>query len=232
VTDRPGGGRSPHREEEKKVGSGELLQQVYDRLYAHFGPQHWWPAETPFEVLVGAILTQNANWKNVEKAIANLRDAGFLSLERMAELPPDLLAEYIRPSGYYNIKAGRLRNLLEHIRSVHGGDLDAFLGQPPEALREELLSIRGIGPETADSMILYGAGWPVFVVDTYTHRILSRHGIIPEEYGYCEIQELFTDNLPPDTALFNEYHALLVRTGKEYCRKSNPRCDLCPLQSV
>ncbi len=214
------------------MGSGEVLRRVYQRLYDHFGPQHWWPGETPFEILVGAILTQNANWQNVEKAITNLRQAGVLSLEKMSELPPDLLAGYIRPSGYYNIKAGRLRNLLAHINQAHGGDLDAFLGQDAAVLREELLSIRGIGPETADSMILYAAGKPVFVVDAYTHRILSRHDIIPGEFGYREIQELFTDNLEEDVALYNEYHALLVRTGKEYCRKSAPRCDRCPLKGI
>ncbi len=212
--------------------TAEMLQEIYQRLYARFGPQHWWPGETPFEIMVGAILTQNANWRNVEKAIANLRDAGLLSLEKMSALPRDLLAEYIRPSGYYNIKAGRLRNLLDHICEVHGGDLAAFLGQDAASLREELLSIRGIGPETADSMILYGAEKPVFVVDAYTHRILSRHDIIPEDCSYDEIQELFTDNLEEDVPLFNEYHALLVRAGKEYCRKSSPRCDRCPLQGL
>ncbi len=214
------------------MGSREVLREVYQRLYDHFGPQHWWPGETPFEILVGAILTQNTNWQNVEKAIANLRDAGVLSLERMSELPVDLLAAYIRPAGYYNIKAGRLRNLFDHVNRVHGGDLEAFLDQDAVALREELLSIRGIGPETADSMILYGAGKPVFVVDAYTHRILSRHDIIPQDYGYQEIQEFFTDNLEQDAALFNEYHALLVRTGKEYCRKSGPHCDRCPLLEI
>ncbi len=214
------------------MASDAVLREIYRRLYAHFGPQHWWPGETPFEILVGAILTQNANWRNVEKAIANLRDAGVLSLERMAELPVDLLAGYIRPSGYYNIKAGRLRNLLDHIVREHGADLDGFLAQPVRKLREELLSIKGIGPETADSMVLYAAGGPVFVVDAYTHRILSRHGLVGEDCGYRELQELFMDNLEEDAALFNEYHALLVRTGKEYCRKSSPRCKSCPLQGI
>ena len=214
------------------MATAERLQLIYQRLLDHFGPQHWWPGETPFEILVGAILTQNANWQNVEKAIGNLKDAGMLSLEKMSALPVALLAEYIRPSGYYNIKAGRLRNLLEHINREHEGDLEAFLGQPTDLLRQQLLSIKGIGPETADSMVLYAASRPVFVVDAYTHRILSRHGIIPEEYGYAEIQELFMDNLEADAALFNEYHALLVRIGKECCRKSKPACERCPLQGI
>ncbi len=210
----------------------EQLLEVYQRLHDHFGPQRWWPGETPFEVMVGAVLTQNTNWQNVEKAIDNLKGAGVLSLEAMFALPAGLLAEYIRPAGYYNIKAGRLRNLLLFINNNHDCDLDSFFAQAPPTLREELLSVKGIGPETADSIVLYAAGQPVFVVDAYTHRILSRHNIIDEEYGYYEIQELFMDNLEEDAVLFNEYHALLVRAGKEYCKKSKPRCGQCPLNGL
>ena len=210
----------------------QLLEEIYHRMADHFGSQQWWPGETPFEVMVGAILTQNTNWKNVEKAIANLRDAGVLSFEAMAGLEQEELAELIRPAGYFNIKAGRLKNFFALIRNNWDGDLDFFLSQPLSVLREELLSVKGIGPETADSMVLYAAEKPVFVVDAYTHRILSRHDIIPEEFGYFEIQELCMDNLEEDVQLFNEFHALLVQTGKHFCRKSKPACEGCPLAGV
>jgi len=211
------------------VYTSEILEDIYLRLLAHFGSQDWWPAETPFEVMVGAILTQNTNWQNVEKAIARLRENNLLSLPAMAALPVEELAEYIRPAGYYNIKAGRLKNLFTMIEEQWDGDLDYLLSQPAQTLREQLLAVKGIGPETADSMVLYAAEQPVFVVDAYTHRILFRHEIISEEYGYFEIQELFTDNLEEDCRLFNEYHALLVQAGKHFCKKSKPKCGQCPL---
>jgi endonuclease-3 related protein len=195
----------------------------------HFGSQDWWPGDSPFEIMVGAILTQNTNWQNVEKAIANLKEAGLLSLAAMSALGPEELAEYIRPAGYYNIKAGRLQNFFAMINQQWDGDLDYFLTLPAVEMREQLLAVKGIGPETADSMVLYAGEKPVFVVDAYTHRILSRHEIIPEEYGYFEIQELLMDNLEEDTAFFNEFHALLVRTGNRFCKKNRPKCDGCPL---
>ena len=212
--------------------TAERLQIMYERMYNHLGPQHWWPAETPFEVMVGAILTQNTAWKNVERAIANLKGVGLMSLAALSALPTGLLAEYIRPAGYYNIKAGRLHNLLHHINDRHGGDLDAFLAQPLPQFREQLLAVKGIGRETADSILLYAAGLPIFVVDTYTHRILVRHQVIDEDCGYEAIQELFMDNLAGDVQLYNEYHALLVRVGNVYCRKRNPDCAACPLQGI
>ncbi|MDU9050553.1 MAG: endonuclease III domain-containing protein [Candidatus Electrothrix sp. Rat3] len=208
------------------------LEEIYRRLLAHFGPQHWWPSETPFEVMVGAILTQNTNWQNVEKAIANLKRAGVLSLPAMASLSVEELAEYIRPAGYYNIKAGRLRNLFTMIAEQWDNDLEYLLQQPTSVLREHLLSVKGIGPETADSMVLYAAGQPIFVVDAYTHRILLRHEIISEDYDYFQIQEMFMDSLEENTALFNEYHALLVQVGKHFCKKSKPQCGGCPLAGV
>ena len=211
------------------MNTTERLYELYNRLYEHFGAQGWWPGESPFEVMVGAILTQNTNWKNVEKAIINLQEADVLSLPLMSALPQSLLAEYIRPAGYYNIKAGRLRNFFDLINGQWDGDLEYFLRQPADVLREQLLSVKGIGPETADSMVLYGAEQPVFVVDTYTHRILSRHNIIGDSSAYHEIQEIFMDNLPEDTQLFNEYHALIVQVGKEYCKKTQPVCARCPL---
>jgi endonuclease-3 related protein len=211
------------------VHTADLLQEMYRRLADHFGSQEWWPGETPFEVMVGAILTQNTNWQNVEKAIANIRQAGLLSFPAMAALEREQLAELIRPAGYFNIKADRLKNFLTMIERNWDGELDYFLSQPLAVLREELLSVKGIGPETADSMVLYAAQQPIFVVDAYTHRILSRHELIPGEYGYFEIQELFMDNLEEDAALFNEFHALLVRAGNQFCKKSKPACDDCPL---
>jgi len=212
--------------------TAERLQAIYTRMYEQLGPQHWWPGETPFEVMVGAILTQNTSWKNVARAIDNLKRVDLLSLEALSALPTALLAEYIRPAGYYNIKAGRLHNLLAFVNEKHGGDLEAFLEQPLAPLREQLLSIKGIGPETADSILLYAANLPIFVVDTYTHRILSRHQVIDEDFGYTEIQELFMDNLDCDPRLYNEYHALLVRVGNMYCKKKKPDCAACPLQGL
>ena len=208
------------------------LKEIYRRLLAYFGPQHWWPGETAFEVMVGAVLAQNTNWQNAEKAIANLKEAEKLSLAAMVALSAEELAEYIRPAGYYNIKAGRLRNLFSMIAENWDNDLDYLLRQPVPVLREQLLSVKGIGPETADAMLLYAAEQPIFVVDTYTHRLLLRHELISEDADYFQIQELFMDNLEEDAALFNEYHALLVQTGKHFCKKSKPQCAECPLAGV
>ncbi|MCK5517019.1 MAG: endonuclease III domain-containing protein [Desulfobulbaceae bacterium] len=212
--------------------TSESLLEIYTRLHNHFGSQDWWPGDTPFEIMVGAILTQNTNWQNVEKAIANLKAADLLSFAAMSRLPVEELAGYIRPAGYYNIKADRLRNFFTMVEKQWDGDLDYLLAQPTSELREQLLSVKGIGPETADSMMLYAAEKPIFVVDTYTHRILLRHEIISEEYGYFEIQEMFMDNLEEDSRLFNEYHALLVQAGKHFCKKSKPKCVQCPLSGV
>lgn len=208
------------------------LEEIFRRLLAHFGPQHWWPGETPFEVMVGAILTQNTNWQNVEKAVAIMKEAGVLSLPALAALDAEELAEYIRPAGYYNIKAGRLQNLFAMIAEHWDNDLEYLLQQPAAVLREQLLSVKGIGPETADSMVLYAAEQPIFVVDAYTHRILLRHEMISEDYDYFQIQELFMDNLEENAALFNEYHALLVQVGKQFCKKSKPQCKGCPLAGI
>ena len=180
--------------------------------------------------MVGAVLTQNTNWKNVEKAIDNLKRQGLLNPENLHALPLSRLAEEIRPAGFYNIKAKRLRNLTTFIEERYGGDLAAMLNTESGTLREGLLSIQGVGPETADSILLYAANLPVFVIDAYTYRILRRHGMIDEETTYDELQSLFMDHLPEDSRLFNEFHALIVRTGKDYCRK-RPRCEHCPLRS-
>lgn len=207
----------------------QRLEQIYQRMVAHFGPQHWWPAESPFEVIIGAILTQNTNWHNVEKALGNLQSAKLLSLKTLSALPEPLLAGYIRPAGYYNIKAARIHNLLALINSKYDGKLERLLAQPLPTLRADLLAVKGIGPETADSIVLYAANLPIFVVDTYTWRILSRHGLIDEKASYHEMQDVFMDNLPHEAALFNEYHALLVQVGKYFCKKKMPECASCPL---
>ena len=211
--------------------TSETLTEIYELLYEAFGPQHWWPGDTPFEVMTGAILTQNTSWTNVEKAIANLKSAGCLSPEALHGVELSELAELIRPAGYYNIKAARLKNFLDWLFDSYGGSLTSLEPVTTSRLREELLSITGIGRETADSILLYALGRPVFVVDAYTARITVRHGLIDPEADYEQLRELFESNLPQDAQLFNEYHALLVRTGKEFCRPK-ARCPGCPLEKL
>jgi endonuclease-3 related protein len=202
---------------------------MYDSMFAYFGPQKWWPGESVLEIMVGAVLTQNTNWKNVEKAIANLKQREVLSLQGLQALPTDALAEAIRPSGYYNLKAKRLKNLIGFLNERYDADLSRFLEESTDALREGLLSVKGVGFETADSILLYAAQRPVFVIDTYTFRILRRHGMVADQATYHELQALFEEHLPADTPLFNEFHALIVMTGKEFCRP-RPPCRKCPLQ--
>jgi endonuclease-3 related protein len=213
------------------TATGETLMRIYDLLFTAYGPQNWWPAETELEMMIGAMLTQNTSWSNVEKAIQNLKTRDLLSIKALGDIPTPTLAEYIRPAGYFNIKAKRLKNLIAFIQGKYDGDLNGIFLGDTETIRMELLSVRGIGLETADSMILYGAGRPLFVVDTYTHRILLRHKLIGEEAGYYDLQTMFMDNLPHDADLFKEFHALIVKTGKDYCRKK-PLCSGCPLEHV
>lgn len=205
------------------------INGFYDALYKQYGPQGWWPAETELECLLGAILTQNTAWKNVEKALGNLKEKNLISIERLALIPTPSLAILIRPSGYFNQKAVKIKNFIDFIMENYDGSLEKMFAEDGQKLRDKLLKIKGIGPETADSILLYAARKPVFVVDAYTYRILLRHGLIPEETNYGEMQELFMDSLPEDVQLFNEYHALLVRLGKELCKKS-PLCEGCPLE--
>jgi endonuclease-3 related protein len=202
---------------------------VYARLLEHFGPQHWWPGETPLEVMVGAVLTQNTAWVNVERAIDALRAAGELSLEALVRITEEDLARRIRPAGYFRVKARRLKNLILTAHGLGDGDLDAFLARPTDELRQTLLAVSGVGPETADSILLYAAQRPVFVVDAYTRRALLRHRWILPQARYREIQSVFMKHLPPDVALYNEYHALWVAVGKTWCRPT-PRCAGCPLE--
>ena len=207
------------------------MLEVYQRLFDHYGPQHWWPAQSPFEVMVGAILTQNTNWKNVESAISNLREAGVLEPHALARLPVDELAELIKPAGYFNLKAKRLHHLLRLLVDEFDGSIEAMFNTPPSTLREQLLAVNGIGPETADSILLYAGKVPTFVVDTYTHRMLARHGWIDFEAGYDEIKDHFESELERDAALYNEFHGLIVRVGSEHCRKT-PRCEGCSLAEL
>lgn len=209
--------------------TGPELHDIYERLLTFFGPQHWWPGETPLEVCVGAVLTQNTAWKNVEKAIAALKARDLLHLDRLRAVPDAELAELVRPSGYFNLKARRLKALLTFLGNDCGGRLDALSAEPLERLRPKLLKVYGVGPETADSILLYAFGKATFVVDAYTCRIFSRLGFAPEGVGYDEMKAVFEDNLPADAALFNEYHALLVALGKDYCRPRKPDCGGCPL---
>lgn len=210
------------------------LQKYYDLLLAHFGPRNWWPGDSPFEVALGAILTQNCAWSNVEKALTNLKAIAPISPAGLAALPDEVLAQAIRPSGYYNQKLIKLRNLLAWLREYSGGDsadssLDFLRGAGLGPLRESLLAVKGVGPETADSILLYALELPTFVIDAYTWRLLRRHGFISEDDGYYEMQELFTRAMPEDVAVYNEYHALIVSLGKDFCRKSRPLCGSCPL---
>jgi endonuclease-3 related protein len=205
-----------------------LLTEIYHRLFRQYGPQHWWPAREPFEVIVGAILTQSTAWTNVEKAIKNLREAGNLSPEALRSLTDDALTTLIHPCGYYNVKARRLKAFADWLGRCYGDNLEKMLYLDAGELRHELLGVFGIGEETADSIILYAGNKPVFVIDAYTRRIIDRLGLIPPRQSYSAYQVLFTENLPANAVLFNEYHALLVRHAKESCRK-RPLCQGCCL---
>src|SRR4051794_4762378 len=208
------------------------LREAYERMLSAFGPQHWWPGGSPFEIMVGAVLVQNTAWRNVERAIANLSDAGLMNPRALYDLPPVELADLIRPAGYYQVKAKRLRNLLRFVMEEYDGSLDAMFRTSLPSLREQLLAIHGIGPETADAILLYAGGLPTFVVDTYAHRILARHGWLDYDASYDDIKDYFESTLPDDAALYNEYHALLVRVGKDYCKRTSPKCEACPLAEM
>jgi endonuclease-3 related protein len=203
---------------------------VYGLMLERFGPLSWWPAETPFEVCVGAILTQNTAWTNVEKAIIALKQAEVLNPNAMRDIDPEQLAQLIRPAGYFNLKSKRLKSFIIWLFQNHGGSLENLRAGTLQALRPELLNVCGIGPETADSILLYAAEKPTFVVDAYTRRLFHRLGLLAENAGYDQTRDLFMNNLPPDAQLFNEYHAQIVEQCKQYCRKK-PLCNICPLLS-
>ena len=206
-----------------------LLMPIYRALFEAIGPRHWWPGDGTLEIIVGAILTQNTSWKNVEKAIGNLKEKNCISLKALDEIPQEELAQLIRPSGYFNQKAKKIKIFVRYICNRYACSLKKMRQQPLEQLREELLGIHGIGPETADSILLYAFEKPTFVVDAYTRRILLRHGWMTDKATYEDIRAFFMRHLPEDVALFNEFHALFVYVGNQFCRKE-PKCQECPLQ--
>jgi len=208
------------------------FRDIYRALLARFGPQGWWPGETPLEVCLGAVLTQSTNWGNVERALAALRKATGLDFAKLRALSEGELARLVRPAGFFNQKARRVRLLLEWLYGRCSGDFTRFEAVPTETLRGELLALRGIGPETADSILLYALARPVFVVDAYTRRVAGRHGWADARSDYDELAALFTAGLPRDAAVYNEFHALFVRLGKEHCRRRDPRCHPCPLAGL
>ena len=207
----------------------DLLMRYHAAMLEELGPSQWWPGQTTFEIMLGAILTQNTAWANVEKAIANLRQADLLEAEALYALPLDRLEELIRPSGFFRLKAQRIRHFLEFLAASCAMDLDRLRHEDMASLRDRLLQVQGIGPETADSILLYALGLPSFVVDAYTKRILNRHSLVPEDIGYDELRDFFMDALPADAALFNEFHALIVRVGKAWCARKEGKCPSCPL---
>lgn len=205
------------------------LLNYFQALFDSYGPQYWWPGETPFEIIVGAILTQNTSWGNVEKGIERLKKSGLMHPHRLSSANPSVLHPLLRPVGYFRVKTDRLLAFLRFFRTNYNLDMQAFESVDTDRLREQFLQIRGIGPETADSILLYALNRPVFVVDAYTRRVLTRHRLVDEGASYAEIRKLFMSRLPPDVSLYNEYHALLVRVGKDYCG-TRPRCEDCPLE--
>ena len=207
----------------------EILTKYYEAMAGTLGPMHWWPADSAFEVIVGAILTQNTAWTNVKIALANLRREKLFSPQAIEKVSEAKLARLIRSSGYFRQKARKLKEFTRFLRREYGGSLGKMISAETAELRVKLLDVHGIGPETADSILLYACRHPVFVVDAYTKRILSRHGLAAANASYEDVQRLFTENLPADTQLFNEYHALIVNVAKKWCRKSEPLCNECPL---
>ena len=218
------------KEKQMETDGRARLMELFDLLIERYGARHWWPADTPFEVCVGAILTQNTNWTNVEKAIVNLKREGLLSMDALWDIEQERLADLIRPSGFFNVKSVRLKEFIGWVLERHGS-LDAMFSGDWRELREELNAVRGIGRETCDSILLYAGEKPSFVVDAYTKRLFSRLGLVSETASYEEIRSLFMDALPLDAALYNEYHALIVEHCKRHCRKK-PICDGCPLKGL
>ncbi len=205
------------------------LRVIFGKMNEHFGPRNWWPGETAFEICIGAILTQSVSWRNVAKAINNLKTAGLLDLQTMHQSPAEEIENCIVPTMYYRAKTRKLKAFVDHIVQNYNGHLELMLQKDVQTLRKELLNIYGIGPETADSIILYAAGKPVFVVDAYTKRIFSRLGFFREDISYDELQRYFMQTLPPDTPFFNEFHALIVGVGNRFCSNKKPKCPECPV---
>ncbi|MBI5789245.1 MAG: endonuclease III domain-containing protein [Candidatus Schekmanbacteria bacterium] len=206
----------------------DKLLTIFNKMHNHFGDLHWWPADTPFEVIIGAILTQNTAWTNVEKAIANLKNSRLMDYAGLKTAKEEELSPLIRPAGYYNQKAKKIKNFIRFLEQDYTGDLDGLKKESLGVAREKLLKVHGVGPETADSILLYALEKPIFVVDAYTKRIFSRHGFLPQMADYHFVQDFFMEHLPQDVKLFNEYHAQIVYTGKNFCR-SKQMCEGCPL---
>jgi len=215
----------------KSKRESKKLLKIYQKLYSSIGPRHWWPGDSPFEVIIGAILTQNTSWKNVEIAIRALKEKNLLDPLKLYRVGDRLLANTIKSSGFFNIKAKRIKTFMSFLFENYQGSLEKMFSEGLIPLREKLLKINGIGHETADSILLYAGGKPIFVVDAYTKRILARHNLISKTASYSEIQELFMENLKKDAGMFNEYHALLVYTGKYFCKKT-PNCENCPMKGL
>ena len=207
------------------------IRDLFDRLHAAYGPQAWWPASDPFEVILGAILTQRTAWRNVEQAIRGLGESGLLAAGALDDAPAERVAAAIRPAGFYNAKARKLKAFAAHLMREHGGDLDRLFEREDGALREELLGLHGIGEETADAILVYAAERASFVIDAYTRRLLTRLGWIAGDESYGALRGLFLDAMPKDVRLLGEFHALIVRHGKAHCRMA-PACDGCPVRSI
>ncbi len=214
-----------------RVYNRDFLRKVYHKLYKAFGPRNWWPGKTPFEVMVGAILTQNTAWSNVEKAISNLKKEGLLTPKRLNEINISGLAKLIKPAGYFNVKAKRLKNFLDFLFKEYNGNIRLMGKESTAALRNRLLNVNGIGPETCDSILLYALNRPIFVIDAYTRRIFSRCGLAKDDIPYERLQSIFMENLPRSKKLYNEYHALIVQMGKDICKK-RPNCNLCVINEL
>jgi endonuclease-3 related protein len=212
------------------IPAGELLPRYYSVLRARFGPQHWWPARTRLEVILGAILTQNTTWHNATLALRNLRKSGLLSWQALRRACFSGLEACVRPAGFYRQKARTIRDFVDWLSREHAGSLDRLFSLPTDELRRRLLDLRGLGPETVDAIILYAVQRPLFVADAYTRRVLARHGFVSDAADYHQTQEFLHAHLPPDTSLFNEFHAVLVEVGKKYCKPQSPRCAGCPLE--
>lgn len=211
------------------VNISRKLKNIYFRLFSFFGPQRWWPGDTPFEIMIGAILTQNTAWSNVEKAISSLKDAGALNPEAILAMSEKKLSSLIRPAGYHNVKAGRLKGLAAYLNDNYGCEISRMRLKRTSDLRDELLNVKGVGPETADSILLYALNKPVFVVDAYTKRLFLRHGLTAHSDDYHTVQNMFSSHLDSDVRMYNEYHALIVAVCKAYCR-TKPVCSGCPLR--
>ena len=212
-----------------KTKGTPVLTKYFRALHAHFGPQHWWPARTRLEVVLGAILAQNTAWRNVELALGDLRREGFLHLDRLRGLTVDELASRIRSAGFFRQKAATIRRFLDWLDHARGGSLSKLFSTSPHELRSSLLAIKGLGPETVDAILLYAGKQPFFVADAYTRRVLARHRLIPGWAGYSNAQAYLHATLKRDYLFYNEYHALIVEVGKKFCVKSAPKCSKCPL---